>query len=160
EHVTQYDESDLDFLQRWMELEGLYYFFEHEDGSELLVITDDKSSHEARGGGPVRYLPSFGGSPGGDVLSRFSCEHRPLPSAVHVSHSDYTNPALAVSAKADVSRTGFNEVVVHNARFFDPGAAKRYAKIRAEEMLAQEVVFEASGGAHRLRAGTVFELTD
>ncbi len=161
EHVTQYDESDLDFLQRWMELEGMYYFFEHEDGGEKLVITDDRSSHSPLRSGPVRYVPSFGKGGGhGEALSRFSCEHQALPAGVKLSDYDYTKPTLDVSARADVSRTGFNEVVVHNARFFDPSGAKRYAKIRAEEMLAQEVVFEASGAAFRLRAGALFELTD
>src|SRR5688500_8294536 len=45
EHVCQYKESDLAFISRWMEHEGMYYYFEHGDDGEKLVITDDKASH-------------------------------------------------------------------------------------------------------------------
>ncbi|MEZ4306960.1 MAG: phage late control D family protein [Polyangiaceae bacterium] len=45
EFVCQYRESHLDFLHRWFEREGLYYYFEHEDsdsGTEKLIIVDDR----------------------------------------------------------------------------------------------------------------------
>src|SRR5690606_19232311 len=31
--VCQYQETDLNFISRWMEHEGLYYFFDHDNGS-------------------------------------------------------------------------------------------------------------------------------
>ncbi len=34
EHICQYRESDLDFISRWMEREGIYYFFDHGDDRE------------------------------------------------------------------------------------------------------------------------------
>ena len=34
EHVCQYRESSLDFLHRWMEREGIYYFFEQTANGE------------------------------------------------------------------------------------------------------------------------------
>ena len=40
EFCVQYEESDWDFLQRWFEHEGLYYWFEHSDEGEKLVIAD------------------------------------------------------------------------------------------------------------------------
>ncbi len=55
EHVCQYRESDFDFISRWMEREGLYYYFEQGDGGETLIITGRQGVHApARPeGGPV-----------------------------------------------------------------------------------------------------------
>jgi len=41
EYVVQYGESDLNFISRLMEHEGLFYFFEHDDEKEKIIITDD-----------------------------------------------------------------------------------------------------------------------
>ena len=37
---TQYRETDFHFLSRLMEHEGIFYFFEHSDGSHTLVLGD------------------------------------------------------------------------------------------------------------------------
>jgi type VI secretion system secreted protein VgrG len=41
--VTQYHESDMDFLRRWLEFEGAYYYFDQgdPDGSETVVFVVD-----------------------------------------------------------------------------------------------------------------------
>ena len=39
----QYDETDLDFVQRLLEHEGIMYFFEYADGEHTLVLTDAMS---------------------------------------------------------------------------------------------------------------------
>ncbi|CAI1534344.1 TPA: type VI secretion system tip protein VgrG [Serratia fonticola] len=41
EFCVQYNESDLDFLHRMAAEEGIYYFFEHENGKHTLVFADD-----------------------------------------------------------------------------------------------------------------------
>ena len=40
EYVCQYRESHFDFVSRWMERDGLYYFFEQTPQGEKLIITD------------------------------------------------------------------------------------------------------------------------
>ena len=40
EYCVQYDESDLDFVQRLMEHEGIFYFFEYAEDGHTLVLTD------------------------------------------------------------------------------------------------------------------------
>ena len=40
EHCAQYDESDFDFVSRLLEREGIYYYFEHENGKDRLVLAD------------------------------------------------------------------------------------------------------------------------
>ena len=81
-------ESDLDFLSRWMEREGIFYFFEHGDDGEKLILCDKKSYDEDLMNKPVRYNPQTGGDwSAGMSVRTFTCLHATLPSQVRLSHS-------------------------------------------------------------------------
>jgi type VI secretion system secreted protein VgrG len=161
EHVCQYRESCFDFLSRWMEREGIYYFFEQGDDGETLVLADNKSAHEALPPAPVRFFPLLGHDvSAGECLHAFVCRQRALPASVSFKDYDHTKPALDVSGSAPVSPTGLGAINVHGARFFTPEAGKRLAQLRAEEMRAREQVFTGSGTAFFLRAGYTFDLYD
>ncbi|MCH4561116.1 MULTISPECIES: type VI secretion system Vgr family protein [Mesorhizobium] len=43
---VQYDETDLAFVSRLMEQDGLYYYFEHGENRHDLVLVDNLSSHD------------------------------------------------------------------------------------------------------------------
>lgn len=45
EYCVQYNESDFDFVSRLMELEGIYYYFKHEQNQHILVLADDIGQH-------------------------------------------------------------------------------------------------------------------
>jgi type VI secretion system secreted protein VgrG len=42
---VQYRESDFAFASRLMEEEGIYYFFTHDNGAHLLVVSDSPLRH-------------------------------------------------------------------------------------------------------------------
>lgn len=46
EYCVQYRESDFAFISRLMESEGIFYFFQHEDGKHTLVVGDTKTSFQ------------------------------------------------------------------------------------------------------------------
>lgn len=46
DYCVQYRESDLDFVSRLMEEEGICYFFEQAEDHHVLVLADDPSHHE------------------------------------------------------------------------------------------------------------------
>ncbi len=46
EYCVQYNETDLDFINRLCEDEGIYYFFEHSDGKHTLVFVDSPDKHK------------------------------------------------------------------------------------------------------------------
>ncbi|MGA7743683.1 MAG: type VI secretion system tip protein TssI/VgrG [Polyangia bacterium] len=46
--VTQYRESDFEFISRILAHEGIYYYFEHSEDGHTLVLADSVSSHGAR----------------------------------------------------------------------------------------------------------------
>jgi type VI secretion system secreted protein VgrG len=158
EHVCQYKESDLAFLSRWMEREGMFYFFEHGDGAEKLVITDDKSVHEALAPAPIRYHPAVNDESQKGCLQRVSLRRTSVPATVQLKDYDYAKPALNVAGAADVSSAGLGEVVLYGERFFTPDQGKRLAQLRAETFRAGQDVLSSSGSVHHLRSGYTFEL--
>ncbi len=45
EYTVQYRETAFNFLSRLMEDEGIFYYFEHEDGKHTLVLADDSDAY-------------------------------------------------------------------------------------------------------------------
>lgn len=161
EHVCQYRESDLAFLSRWMEREGIYYFFEHTEDGEKLILSDDKSYDKDPVGLPVRYHPQSGAdASAGASFRSFRCRHSTLPAKVRLTDYDYGNPNLDVFGTANVSDSSTGEVCIYGDRFFSPNDGKRLAQIRAEAFQAREVLYQAVGTRLHLRPGYVFELDE
>ncbi|WP_437735719.1 type VI secretion system Vgr family protein [Sorangium sp. So ce1335] len=160
EHVCQYRENDYAFIARWMEREGIYYYFEHGEGGETLVLTDDRSIHQPHGGKPVRYYPQPGANTARDTIRAFTCRHGAVPGAVRLKDYDYANPAVPVAGQASVSPSGFGEVSLYGARFFSPSDGERLARIKAESLSAAAVVYQATGSSVTLIPGFTFELEE
>ena len=161
DHITQYKESNLAFIERWMEREGLYYFFEQEDDGEKLVITNSKASHDSLRLLPVRYHPLSGG----DLSAKqhfddFACTYSALPASVKLTDYDYAKPGLETTGTAAVSPTGLGEVAEYGGRFFSSQDGKRLALIRAEEFRAHEIVYFATGFADSILSGFTFDLEE
>src|SRR5208283_2669437 len=47
DYCVQYRETDFNFVSRLLEHEGIYYYFEHQDGRHVLVLADDSGAHQA-----------------------------------------------------------------------------------------------------------------
>jgi type VI secretion system secreted protein VgrG len=46
DYCVQYRETDFNFVSRLMEEEGIYYFFEHQDGKHVMVLANDPAAHK------------------------------------------------------------------------------------------------------------------
>jgi len=45
EYCVQYHETDFQFISRLMEQEGIFYFYEHEDGKHTMILADSPQEH-------------------------------------------------------------------------------------------------------------------
>lgn len=161
ELIVQYKESNLAFLDRWMEHEGLYYYFDQSGDREKLVIVDHRSFHDKLIDKNIRYRPTDESDvSAGESYDTFAAMHNATVERVRLTDYDYARPALDVSGDSDVSDRGVGEVCLYGSRFFDPDVAKRYARLRAEQLRAQEVTFHAAGSALHTSAGYHVELED
>jgi type VI secretion system secreted protein VgrG len=46
DYCVQYRETDFNFVSRLMEEEGIFYFFQHDDGKHTMMIDDQKSAYK------------------------------------------------------------------------------------------------------------------
>lgn len=100
--VVQYAETDFAFLSRLFEQHGLAYHFVHEEGRDVLVLSDSSSGFEAPEGGPVAYRGA------GERTDVFELRHvRRLIEKSFVSRDyDYKTPNTMLSSERIVLDEG------------------------------------------------------
>lgn len=60
EYCVQYGESDLYFISRLCEEEGIYYYFEHSENGHCLCFSDMPGGPDIPGEAALRYFPGSG----------------------------------------------------------------------------------------------------
>ncbi len=163
EYICQYGESHFNFINRWCEREGIYYFFEQGDDREKIIFTDTKISHiEKPNGGAVRYSPpsGMGEEHRREMVQGFICRHNTLPQKVMLRDYNYRKPSLEVTGSALVDERGRGVVYYYGEHFRSPEEGNRLAKIRAEELLCRKEEFIGDSTVPYIQPGYTFTLED
>ncbi len=164
EFVCQYHESHLDFVHRWFEREGLYYYFEHAPGTsgspKMVIIDEDASFKALLGDGHVRYVPQADGdnAQGVDCFNELHFDIRLLPASVAIVDHNYANPAAPVNGTKPVLKNGRGVIHEYGYRVFESGQAERLAQVKAQSIACRELTLQAKGTYLGLRPGYDFEL--
>ncbi|MCF6246839.1 MAG: type VI secretion system tip protein VgrG [Desulfobacula sp.] len=163
EYVCQYDESHFDFVARWAEREGIYYFFEQTLNGEKIVFTDTKISHkDLLLGKDLTYVPASGldALHTKEVIKTFLCKHNLLPQRVYLKDYNYLKPSLAIEGIADVDENGRGENYIYGVHFDTPEEGNRLAKVRAEALICRKSVFTGESSVPFIVPGYTFDLND
>ncbi|MBT6752017.1 MAG: hypothetical protein HOA72_24180 [Desulfobacula sp.] len=118
EYICQYDESHFNFVSRWAEREGLYYFFEQTPNGEKVVFTDTKMEHkDLLLGKDLIYDPQSGLAAlhTKEVIQSFICKHNLLPQRVYLK--DYN---LSGSKKHSLNRIEARRKLFKNIKSLIP----------------------------------------
>ncbi|SDN24983.1 type VI secretion system secreted protein VgrG [Desulfonauticus submarinus] len=161
EYVCQYGESHFDFISRWCEREGIYYFFEQGDEKEKVIFTDTFISHtENPKGKRVIYSPPSGLGAGhrNEIVQGFICRYNTLPKKVLLRDYNYRKPSLEVVGSAEIDPKGIGDVYYYGDHFRTPQEGNRLAQIRAEELLCRREEFIGDSTVPYLQPGYIFEL--
>jgi type VI secretion system secreted protein VgrG len=161
EFCIQYHESDWDFLQRWFEHEGFFYWFEHSDSGETLVVADSNQSTKPISGDASLPYQEFGGlNRGTDSVYHWRSVRKRIPA--HVVLKDYNDqkPLLPLVGKADADRKGgFGVFFEYGDHFDTPAAGNVLAKKRAERLLTEQITRFGVTDCVRFHVGHSFTLT-
>ncbi len=165
EYCSQFRESDLDFAARLMEEEGISYFFEHEAGTEVLVLVDhnahfpalsDRAENDA-----VPILDVEPETAALESLQSFTWIRRLHSTSVAQRDFDFVRPeaprAYEDRGRDDAGRD--REVYFHDEQpFMDDG--ERRARLRREQLATDGKVASGGGNATTFQAGLRFRLVD
>ena len=162
-YCVQYRETDLNFVSRLLEHEGIYYYVKHTDGHNTVVLTDSYSGHAAFPGTEnIDFI-----SP--EKLARPDIEHisnwdfvREIQPGVYV-HDDYDleRPSVELRTQKAVTRTyapSNYEVFDYPGHYIQKADGDQYASVRINEYGAQFEVAHAATNVRGLSVGYLFTL--
>lgn len=168
DYCVQYNESDFNFLSRLMEMEGIYYFFEHTDKKHVLVLADDVSAHSTFPGFAEIQFNSEMERLGQtfDSLDTWSAIQNIMPAKYASKVYDFENPKADLLAKYNPSKKGHvwpiedPEIFDYPGDFINRNEGTNYVEIRLQELQCQQERMRASGGCRGLSPGYRFTLKD
>ena len=163
EYCVQYGESDLDFVQRLLEHEGVFYYFEFDDGVHTMVICDKLDSlKDATACEEIKFEQgSLQRTGEQNVITRFERIDSASPAKwVHTDY-DFQKPSADLMSTADKSgwHTGDDkERYFYPGKFIEHGRGADLSDIRVEEGRALSQVICANSTAIPPYSGHRFAL--
>lgn len=161
-YCLQYRESDLEFVSRLLEEEGIFYWFEHAAGGHTLVLADAaRRCARLPGDATLPYLPPHPGDTSDEEhVSRAMHALRARPAKVALKDYDFARPELAVTASAHAPGGALDlERYEYPGGFEAPSAGASLARIRLEEQRFACETFALEGSCARFFPGATFQLS-
>ena len=170
EYVVQYEENDLDFVQRWLEHEGIFYLFENDGTREIVRFGDSSGAYKPVNpqGTAYPYRPqgkfrATGAEQGrGDVEDVLSFTARAARQPRHVRLNDYNwrDPSMALATSKEVHPKGTGLQLEYNDHYKTPEQGAALAEVRAQEWACSALVFEGASTCRGFRPGKKFDLDE
>jgi type VI secretion system secreted protein VgrG len=163
EYCVQYAESDLDFVQRLMEHEGIFYYFEYADGAHTLVLVDAVGALKPADGCETVsfHREAQAARRDREYLSSWAPRSSVRPGTfTHIDY-DFRKPGANLMTQ---SRAPLGHARAEGECYGDPGSytevdrGEALAAIRREQLQAGHVRVAAAGNVRGLAAGRSFRL--
>ncbi len=160
EFTVQYNESDWQFVRRLLEDEGIFYFFRHEDGLDVVVFANEPNSVAEIPNTPeVLFYPDTGMQrEETDFVESLKKSRKMVTEKVTVKDYNYRTPQVNIMAQSGPDNAG--ELYLYGTHVKTTDEAERIAKMRAEAKACQKIILNGSGSCRSMRVGFRFKLGD
>lgn len=159
EFIVQYNETDLAFLSRWCEANGIFYFFKQGDSSETVVFGDSNVAFSQAAGAKLPYRNGHNALvTTQSAVTSFRLSARPVTKSVVLREYNPDKPTLTLRSTAEVEKGKTGAIVEYGQYFLEPVEGDYLASVRAEEIACRRQVFRGSSNAPQLRPGLFFDL--
>ena len=165
-YCVQYGETDLNFVSRLLEEEGIHFFFRHEDGNHVMVLGDTPDNNKLC---PLYETARFHASRTDmveeDFISQLTCA-RNITSTMYTA-TDYnfespTTPLLVETQtnQQESAAEGTREIYAYPGKYAEYNDGERYGKIRMEEEEGGITTIQGTSQCRGFSAGYRFKLQD
>ena len=156
DYCTQYDESDLHFLQRLCEEEGIHYHFRHSADGHLLVFGDDQTGFPRLE--PTSFDQGNGMVADEPVVKRFGLRLETRPSRVTRRDYDHHKARLLLESEARSEQLPDLEDYAYPGQFTDRLRGKHLARRTLERHRSDYRQAHGHSDQPTLRSGHFLEL--
>ncbi len=172
DYCVQYRETDLTFISRIMEQEGIYYFFKHEKSRHILILSDDYSAHKTYT--DYESIPFFPPDEMAhrerDHLSQWSYSKSIKTGHFALNDFDFKKPRADLNVKQSTIRQHayadfeLYDYPGHYMQMDDSDTKSsdgdQYAKVQMQAQHARQSLSSGEGNTRGLKLGYLFNLTD
>jgi type VI secretion system secreted protein VgrG len=162
DYCVQYRETDFNFVSRLMEQEGIYYFFQHENGKHTLVLADSISAHSPYDGyEEITFQELEKGASGREVITDWTMGKEAQPVACALNDFDFTKPKTSLRSNSNVSRqygAAQFEIYDYPGEYVDPSEGDRLSGVRLDELQTQYETLHGQANTRGIVTGCTFSL--
>ncbi len=159
EYCVQYRESELDFIQRLMEEEGIFYYFEHESEKHVMVMADSSSVHQAvTDGGKLAYAERDSGRVSGEHVFRFRYAEEIRPGIALLRDYNFKKPTQNLDGLYQGDLDQKLEYYDYPGIYEDSSVGKSLAEVRLQELRVPRKTGRGESVCGNLIPGYTFEL--
>ena len=163
DYTVQYRESDLDFVCRLMEDEGIYFFHRHREGGHTLVVADGEGAHEAAPG--YERLPFFPPDQAArrerDHVFGWLAQADVRPGTATLRDFDFEKPRADLTgtdAEPKQHALATAEVYDYPGGYHELALGDRRARVRLEELQVDHVRARGEANAGGIACGNKLDL--
>ncbi|MGY2293786.1 type VI secretion system tip protein TssI/VgrG, partial [Pseudomonas sp. SDO528_S397] len=158
DYCVQYDESDLHFIQRLCEEEGIHFHFQHSANGHTLVFGDDQTVFRKLA--PVSYQQDSGMAAEQPVIKRFTQRLETRTTRVSRRDYDFEKPRLLPEGAARTDAAPDLEDYDYPGRFTDRARGKQLATRALERHRSDYALAEGKGDEPTLLTGHFLTLAE
>ncbi len=159
EYCVQYRESDLNFISRLLEEEGIFYFFEHTGSQHKMVMGNGTVNYQAISGEPkVVFNPGGGTVSEEESVSRFTLSRQIRSGKYTLRDFNFEKPSMDLtSEKKDTVHTEL-EIYDYPGEYATQSAGKQLVQTRLQETIMFKDKAEGESNVSRMLPGFTFTL--
>ena len=158
EYCVQYNESDLHFIQRLCEEEGIHFHFQHSPGGHMLVFSDNQAMFRKLQ--PVTYRQGSGMAAETPVIDHFDLRVETRTSRVTRRDYNFERPSLLPEASAKNTSTPDLEDYDYPGRFVERARGKQLASRALERHRSDYQLAEGNSDEPTLHSGHYLPLVE
>lgn len=160
--VTQYRETDHDFIQRILAEVGIYFAPASHDTPDQYCFTDEVQGLGDCEVSSLEFLPDSGKQGLLDVVRDVQHRHIVTPDKVTFSDYDFKRPKVKLTETVESKDEGAHEAEIFQfpGRFNEPAQGKVLAQVLLDSVQAERDVVEMSIGTVSHLPGYTLEITD
>ncbi|HMA92235.1 MAG TPA: type VI secretion system tip protein TssI/VgrG, partial [Polyangiaceae bacterium] len=158
-YITQFNETDLEFVQRILAEEGVYFATEDTASSTTVSFSDDPTGlGEITGRSTLTFLREFGWQGADDCVFRLSLSEGIRPDKATLREFDWEHPKvdLTASSEAEDNRAHVAEIYRFPARTAESQQLKMRSQVLLQAQRVDSMVLVGETGSLALRPGLRF----